>query len=145
MKKNILIMLAITSIAILITGCSNKENTEPKTSGTESTQSTSSSEKEPIDLSTLIPYPDGYFSEKATTILNDSQCWYQIKNCSVESYDSYVGSCKDKGFTVVHYEGDSNANKLYYAYDSENKYYLEVALNHETNQIDVNLTPVKNK
>lgn len=143
MRKVILILLTIASIMLLTVGCSNQTTADPNSKGTEASYNKSSITTD-VKYEDLIPDPSEFFSEKASTVSNDAQCWYQIKNCTVENFDNYVSECKTMGFTNIHNESDNGTLKLFFAYDIDNKYYLEASLDHSSSQVNINVSPVKN-
>ena len=87
----------------------------------------------------MVPDPNDYFSGAEITLLqnDDSGFYYMVKKFKEEDFDKYVDACKSGIFTDVDYSTINDAKKIYYIYDSEKKYRLELTMNTESGIVNL--------
>lgn len=140
MKKYVSAILVLLLVGIL-SGCSGgkKENPKQKTEVPDVTIDVS--EEKAADI---IPDPEEVLPDARLVVLNsEPNVFYQVKDFEDGDYDLYLKACKDAGFTDVHYEGETEATRMYWAYDEDHEYYLELGINEETKIIDIICAKVK--
>ena len=140
MKKYITVILSLLLVGI-VAGCSGetKESTEPVQKVPDLVIEVD--EEKVIDV---VPNPEEIFSEGGVVMLqNEPNVFYHVKDFEDGDYDLYLKACKDAGFTDVHYEGETEATRMYWAYDEDHEYYLELGINEETQIIDIICAKVK--
>ena len=134
MRKLTAAILTLLLVGIIV-GCSDETK-----EATESVQEVPDlvievEEEKAIDV---IPNPEEIFSEGGVVMLqNEPDVFYQVKNYKDGEYDAYLQACKDAGFTDIHYEGETETTRMYWAYDKAHEYYLELGINEENGIIDI--------
>lgn len=151
MKKKFVCMLIISLLALSLYGCSNdggktSGTTEPSESVDEENNTDEKSVKEPmrsesgLTTSEAIPDPEEFFSEGshvAILVYNEPHTYYQVTDYQDGEYEDYVDACKDAGFTDIQYEGGTDGNDMFLAYDEKHEFYLEVGITPDTGIIGI--------
>lgn len=151
MKKKIMCMLLISLLSLSLYGCSNDdEKTSDIRKQSEAVDEEDSTnieiDEEPIrsesgsTTSEAIPDPEEVFSENshvAILVYNEPHTYYQVTDYQDEEYENYVDACKDAGFTDIQYEGGTDGNDMFLAYDEKHEFYLEVGITPDTGIIGI--------
>lgn len=143
--KRITVLLVITLILLLVTGCFGKEEFSSKSNETASAQNNSSLGK--IKYADLIPKPEQFFLDGVISIIDQdsgNEYAFRVKNYNDGEYESYVAKCKEMGFSNIHYESENDGGKMFMAYTEDKNYYLEVFLGNEIKAIDVSCKKTTN-
>ena len=119
MKKKVLLLVGLM-LCLLLVGCGKDKESIVK----------------PISI---VPDPNDYFSGAEITLLqnDDSGFYYMVKKFKEEDFDKYVDACKSGIFTDVDYSTINDTKKIYYIYDSEKKYRLELTMNTESGIVNL--------
>lgn len=146
MKKVILALAMVLSIAIFAVGCSSPTNEESKNSNPESSATeskdleTESSDVESEEVKTdsktkfgpLIPDPEVIFQDGEITILDHPSSYiFQVRNYTEDEYETYISKCKEMGFDDVSYESKNDGGNMFGAYTSDGKYWVEVLMGND--------------
>lgn len=139
MKKLILSMVTFLLVGISV-GCSASEKEEAE-SVKELPDIVIETETKATDI---LPDPEEVLPDARLVIFNtEPDVFYQVKDFKDGDYDIYKEACKEAGFTDVQYQGASETTDMYWAYDEDHKYYLELGINHENQIIDIICSKVK--
>ena len=138
MKKVVALFLSLLMV-LSVVGCSNsKPDTENPSSQNESSENQTSeqieSKPEPM-YSAMIPNPNDIFQNGEVSIVDEDggkAYIFQVRNYTDEEYQTYVSGCKDLGFTDISYESENEGGKMFGAYTSDGKYWVEVLSGNET-------------
>ena len=119
MKKKVLLFVSLM-LCLLLVGCGKEKESIVK----------------PISM---VPDPSEYFAGAEITLLqnDDSGFYYMVKKFKEEDFDKYVDACKSGIFTDVDYSTINDTKKIYYIYDSEKKYRLELTMNTESGIVNL--------
>lgn len=152
MKKLLMIIVGLMFIFV-IGGCSaetvKEDSNEQKAEDLKiETEKPEEEEGEENDYESrpifVVPDPEEVFPDAHVAILrNDEVVYFQLKEYEDGAYDEYKQICKDAGFDDVQYQGGSETTEMYWAYDRDHEYYLELGINEENNIIDIICTKVE--
>ena len=119
MKKKVLLLVGLM-LCLLLVGCGKEKESIVK----------------PVSM---VPDPSEYFAGAEITLLqnDDSGFYYMVKKFKEEDFDKYVDACKSGIFTDVDYSTINDTKKIYYIYDSEKKYRLELTMNTESGIVNL--------
>lgn len=84
-------------------------------------------------LATMIPRPDSQYGK--VVMENESFLQIDIYKISKEQFESYVGGCKDSGFTVDYAKTDE-----YYSAENEDGYFLMLDYDNEEKSMSISLS-----
>ena len=170
MKRTILLILMI--MPVLFSSCVNNEKKQPqdenkgivgnaienKESSTEVVANESESKtgdkdkkdssEEDILFVSLLPETGDHFKSKDINIIDKDggkAYAFRVNGYLDEEYLSYIQACKDMGFSNVSYEGENETGKIFYAYDKDKKFYLQVVTIKDVEAVDVICKVVKKK
>lgn len=104
--------------------------------------------EEDILFASLLPETGDHFKSKDINIIDKDggkAYAFRVNGYLDEEYLSYIQACKDMGFSDVSYEGENETGKIFYAYDADKKFYLQVVTIKEVEAVDVICKLVKNK
>lgn len=135
MKKIFYAFLTLLLVG-MIAGCSleTKESEEPAKEPEDHVIEIDDEEK----TRDVIPDPEEILPD-ARLVIFDSEpnVFYQVKDFQDGDYEIYKEACKEVGFTDVQYQGGTDTTNMYWAYDEDHEYYLELGINHENQIIDI--------
>lgn len=161
MRKR-LIMLSLLFALVFISSCTNEERKQQQDNGKEivnnavenkdddTRASTDESESKTVDkkdaseedilFASLLPKMENHFKSKDISIIDKDggeAYAFRINGYTDEEYLLYVQACKDMGFSDVSYEGENETGKIFYAYDKDKKFYLQVVTLKKAEALDV--------
>lgn len=149
MKRAITIFL-IGIMMLVMSACGGKTTLDE--TGTESKpieatikQDSSESETESvkdeeIHYADMLPVTSDYFKNGEVSIIDQdggTSYSFRVVNYQDGEYEEYIEACKSNGFNDVTYEGENDGGKMFYAYSSDGKYYLQVMLGYQIEAIDI--------
>ena len=127
----------------IFTGCSKTNTTEEvSVPNAASETETESGENETSDMkfAELLPKTEDYFKTADIIIItpDDGTSYsFRIENYQDGEYEAYVEACKNMGFDDVSYEGENDGGKMFFAYSSDGKYYLQITFGYQIEAIDI--------
>lgn len=142
--KKITITIVTLLLVGIIAGCSTPEKEETKP--VEKVPDLVIEVEPETKVTDILPDPEKVLPNARLVIFNtDPDVFCQVKDFQDGDYDIYKEACKEAGFTDVQYQGASETTDMYWAYDEDHEYYLELGINHENQIIDIICSKVKSE
>lgn len=150
--KRVITILLIGIMMLIMSACGVKTasiDTETESKSIEATneqdssisESKTESEKdEESHYADILPVTNDYFKNGEVSIIDQdggTSYSFRIINYQDGEYEKYIEACKSNGFDDVTYEGENDGGKMFYAYSSDGKYYLQVMLGYQIEAIDI--------
>lgn len=150
--KRVITIFLIGIMMLVMSGCGGETTSDEiemetesesikATSEQDSSDSESESEKdEEICYADMLPVTSDYFKNGEVSIIDQdggTSYSFRVANYQDGEYEEYIEACKSNGFNDVTYEGENDGGKMFYAYSSDGKYYLQVMLGYQIEAIDI--------
>ena len=142
MRKKLRMLGLVMGMVLVVGGCSStsKDDIASKEEKSSTTDEHVTSETLDVEYARLIPNPKEVFSDCEVSIIDadgGKQYAFRVENYKEGEYEKYIEQCKSMGFDNVHYEGENDGGKMYFAYTPEKDYYLQITYGYDIEAIDV--------